>query len=375
MAISYTRDEMFWIWLSSIEGIGPKRFYELVGLFGSPAEIWSASPKELESLNFLGSKPKSCLISAKKDEYIEKLFRDLEKNQIKGISRISSYYPQDLSQIFDPPPVLFAKGNLDALTSTKNIAIVGSRRCTHYGLEVAEKLACELSHRGVSIVSGMARGIDTAAHKGCLAAGGNTIAVLGCGVDIIYPPENHKVYEDIMNKGVLVSEYLPGTLPLAQHFPARNRIISGMSSGVVVVEAAEKSGAMITVDFALEQGREVFAVPGNINSKYSVGPNRLLKEGARLVTDIYDIMEELNWGRRETIQKSERSKDEVLQLDLFEHKIVELLEEGDLTFDEFVTKTGFPIQKLNSLLTMLELRGIIKQLPGKIFSKQQSIWR
>lgn len=374
MSTSYTRDEMFWIWLSSIEGIGPKRFYELVGLFGSPAEIWAASSKELEGLSFLGSKTKSNLISAKKDEYIEKLFRHLEKKQIRGISRISPYYPQDLSHIFDPPPVLFVKGNPDGLTMPKNIAIVGSRRCTHYGLEVAEKLACELGHLGISIVSGMARGIDTSAHKGCLAAGGVTIAVLGCGVDVIYPPENNRVYEDIMKKGVLVSEYLPGTLPLAQHFPARNRIISGISSGVVVIEAAEKSGAMITVDFALEQGREVFAVPGNINSKYSVGPNRLLKEGARLVTDVYDIIEELNWGSRETIQKSE-SRNEVLQLDLFEHKIVELLEEGDLTYDEFVNKTGFPIQKLNSLLTMLELRGIIKQLPGKIFSKQQNIWR
>ncbi|MGI6705428.1 MAG: DNA-processing protein DprA [Clostridia bacterium] len=374
MAISYTKDEMFWIWLSSIEGIGPKRFYELVGLFGSPVEIWSASSKELEGLSFLGSKTKSSLISAKKDEYIEKLFRDLEEKQIRGISRISPYYPQDLSYIFDPPPVLFVKGNQDVLTLPKNIAIVGSRRCTHYGLEVAEKLACELSQLGITIVSGMARGIDTAAHKGSLAARGATIAVLGCGVDVIYPPENNRVYKDIMNKGVLVSEYLPGTLPLAQHFPARNRIISGMSSGVVVVEAAEKSGAMITVDFALEQGREVFAVPGNINSKYSVGPNRLLKEGARLVTDVYDIMEELNWGSRETIQKNE-SQNEVLQLDLFEHGIVELLEGGDLTYDDLVNKTGFPIQKLNSLLTMLELRGIIKQLPGKIFSRQQNIWR
>ena len=200
-------------------------------------------------------------------------------------------YPKVLLEIPDPPPYLYVKGELRG--SETAVAVVGSRRASTYGMLTTTRLATELAAHGVTVVSGMARGVDTAAHRGALSGGGRTIGVLGCGIDVVYPPENRKLFEEMAEKGALVSEFPLGTLPLAENFPRRNRIISGMSRGVLVVEAMENSGSLITAQFALDQGREVFAIPGNINTSSSRGANRLIKQGAKLVESVDDILEEL----------------------------------------------------------------------------------
>lgn len=366
--MTYQKEELDWLWLASIEGIGPKRFYELTNFFGNPTEVRNTSLHEITRSNILNHKVMEAYSNARNEIYMENLLGELQQKEIDVVTAIHPDYPVNLTTIFDPPPVLYVKGNLKSCTD-KYIAIVGSRQCTRYGQEIAEKLGYELASQGITVVSGLARGIDTHAHIGCLRAGGKTIAVLGCGVDIPYPPENRKIYQQILETGILMSEYIPGTKPLPQHFPARNRIISGIASGVVVVEAGEKSGAMITVDYALEQGREVFAVPGNIFSKYSIGTNQLMKEGAKIVTKVSDIIEEFGWHSVLLNNPLKVNTENNRQLDIYENMIMELLEPGSLDYNSILNKTGLSAQYLNSVLTILEIQGIIKQLPGKIFSK------
>ena len=250
------------------------------------------------------------------------------------------------------------------------ISIVGSRNPTRYGRQIAEKIAFELASAGVTIISGLARGIDTMAHLGALRAKGNTIAVMGSGIDVIYPPENKKIFSDIEMHGTIISEYPPGTRPLPGNFPARNRIISGLSNGVLVVEAGSKSGALITVDFALEQGREVYAVPGNIDSSQSMGTNNILKQGAKLVTTAEDILEDL--GIEGSLSGKMPSAKPV-QLDIFENQVYSALEEGEKHIEELASITNMDIAKLNAILTMMEIKGLVKQLPGKIFVKNYGI--
>lgn len=229
--------------------------------------------------------------------------------RIKKIAINSKEYPKNLKNIYNPPGELFVSG--DILSSDSNaIAIVGTRRATHYGLEQCEKLSYELASRGITIVSGMARGIDSAAHRGAIRAGGRTIAILGSGHNNIYPPENRKLYEQITKNGAVISEFPSDTPPLRTNFPKRNRIISGMSKGVVVVEAPRKSGALITADFALEQGRDVFAMPGNVSSVKNSGTHWLIKEGAKLIENAWDILEELGYAidSKEVITKNAKRK-------------------------------------------------------------------
>ena len=286
------KDIEYWIWLSRIEGLNPKLLNALLQKYGSPKTLWSKTKEELLED---GVKEKyACEIT--NNNYREKLDRYLKymyENDIDIITIRDKYYPDKLRVIYDPPIVLYVKGNKKILND-KSIAIVGCRMCTNYGKSVASKLAYNLSLNNINVISGLAKGIDSFAHKGALEIKGKTIAIVGCGLDRVYPKENRMLFERIIKDGgAIVSEYIIGTKPIAKNFPRRNRIISGMSDGVIVVEAREKSGTLITVDFALEQGKNIYTVPGNIDNPNSYGTNALIKQGAKVITVVEDVLEDL----------------------------------------------------------------------------------
>lgn len=283
----------YWIWLASVEGLGPVKKFALLNKFETAKRIYNATEKEILKVDGMSDKIVQNMQKAKDAKLLEKYEKYILKNDIKIINISDDNYPAKLKNIYAPPITIFAKGDISLLNS-KSIAIVGSREPSKYGIYVAEKFSKELSKEGITIVSGLARGIDTFAHVGALSSFGKTIAVLGSGIDVVYPKENAKYYREISEKGLIISEYIVGTAPESKNFPQRNRIISGLSDGVLVVEARKNSGTMITTDFALEQGKELYVIPGNITSNLSVGTNNLIKEGAKLVTDVYEILEDLN---------------------------------------------------------------------------------
>lgn len=359
--MEYSAMEQYWIWLASVEGLGPKRFYQLLSQYEDARTVWDNVGPEMR---FLGERVYEKLVAARDERYFYRLFSRLEQLDVTVLTRMANEYPPLLADIYDPPPVLYVRGNR-ALRHERPFAVVGSRRATRDGRRAAEEISCELGRQGVCVVSGLARGVDTCAHKGCLDGGGRTIAVLGCGVDVVYPPENAALLRRLLeNGGSVISEYPPGTPPLGQHFPARNRIISGLSRGVLLVEGAQGSGAMITVDFAADQGRDVFALPGSIYSPLSGAPNRLLVEGAVPVLSAWEILEYYRWGER---PQNQPEKGAPVALDEEEEKLVQFIRNEELSFDELAVQTGFNSAKLNSLLTRLELRGIIKQAPGRLY--------
>jgi DNA processing protein len=278
-------------------------------------------------------------------------------------------YPERLKTIYDPPPLLYVRGELkkeDAFA----ISIVGSRKTSPYGRRITEKVSQDLARHGVTIVSGMARGIDSVAHWGAISGGGRTIAVLGCGVDVIYPRENRNLFGQIIDHGAILSEFPMGSPPEGGHFPKRNRIISGLSLGVVVVQADAGSGSLITAGYALEQGREVFAMPGNVGAEGSRGTNQLIKDGAKLVESSEDILEEIlpQWRRGgETVQKTESPGRDLPEE---ERVIYELLGETPLHIDAIIRESRLEPGRVSSLLLNLELKGLLSQWPGKCFSKK-----
>ena len=281
-------NKRYWIWLSLIKNLGSKRKLKLLELYRTPEEIYKLTKEELININGIGEAIANDIIISKKEKILNYHIKYMKENNIKIININEREYPQALKKIYDPPISLYVKGNIKKLNN-KNIGIVGCRECTTYGKKSAEYFAYNLSKQNINIVSGLAKGIDSYAHLGSLNTG-NTIAVLGNGLDMIYPKENLELANEIIKKGgTIISEYPCGSKPDKMKFPARNRIISGISSGIIVIEAKEKSGTLITVDFALEQGRDVFVVPGNINSINSVGTNDLIKQGARLVTTYEDV--------------------------------------------------------------------------------------
>ena len=365
--MNYTAMEQYWIWLSSVEGIGPKRFYQLLSVYEDPWQVWDAlgAGGARREMAFLGRAALSALKEARSEAAFYRLFDRLDKLGIRCVTRISDSYPARLTSIYDPPPTLYVRGECP-LDGDRMFAVVGSRRCTRDGQRAAREIAEGLARADVTVISGMARGIDTHAHEGALAGQGHTIAVLGCGVDICYPPENEDLMARILDQGgAVVSEYIPGTQPLPGNFPPRNRIISGMTDGTLLVEGAKKSGAMITVNYALEQGRDVFAVPGSIYSPLSATPNRMIVDGANPVISPWEILEFYRWGKRP--EASEANPHREVQLDEEERALVEPLREQELSFEELVQLSGFSAQKLNSHLTMLELRGIIMKVPGGMY--------
>ena len=345
--------------------IGSIRLNKLLEYFGTPENILNAPLERLSKVYGIGKNISSGIKSIGQKN-IDKEFEAAKKLDIRIISQDDADYPLNLKNIFDPPIVLYVKGKFQE-EDNLSIAIVGSRHASYYGLSSAERFAQGLSAWGFTIVSGMARGIDTYAHKGALKQGGRTIAVMGSGFKHIYPEENKKLAEEIVNNGAVISEFPLDAQPLRQNFPRRNRVISGLSLGTLVVEAAKNSGALITADFALEQGREVFALPGKVDSGTSFGPNELIKQGAKLVSCADDIIEEFNFKAQGCVQK--KSAPEAFSSGLANQEAIlyEAIASGPLDLDEIIEKTHLDITSISSMLLALEMKKLIRQLPGKQF--------
>lgn len=283
----------YWIWFSRIPNLGSKRKMKLLEKYLMPEIIWNLNKEELLKIESIGEETANNIVNPIYKKDLEQYIEYMNKYNIDIITILDEEYPQKLRNIYDPPACIFIKGNKDVLNNIA-ISIIGCRQCTNYGMNIAKCIAYNLSKNNINIISGMAKGIDSYAHMGAVNAKKTTIAVLGCGLDIIYPKENLKLFNDILeNNGAIISEYLIGTKPEKMNFPARNRIVSALSDGIVVIEARKRSGTLITVDFALEQGKEVYVVPGNVNSPQSVGTNELIKEGAKCITCASDIIEDL----------------------------------------------------------------------------------
>jgi DNA processing protein len=326
--------------------------WPLYQYFGDFLSIWEASQEELVSAGMPAEKA-SQFLAEKSLLNLDYEYTNLLKENIQIISIDSVTYPDPLKHIASPPPILFIKGTFKPNYLTKAVAIVGSRKATPYGKVMARKLAEDLAQAGITVVSGLARGIDSAAHEGALAKQGYTIGVLGCGIDLVYPPENRALYGQIAESGCLISEFSPGQPPFGFHFPQRNRIISALSSAVIVVEASLKSGALITVDLALEQGREVFAVPGPCLNKTSEGCHKLIKEGAMLVETANDILETLGW--------QPLTNELALELNPTETKILNQLDWQVKRIDEIALLTGLEISEVASYLVTLEIKGLVRK--------------
>lgn len=284
--------------------------------------------------------------------------------EIKKLLITDKAYPKRLKSIHYPPATLYVRGEI-LREDNLAVALVGSRKASIYGIQTCEKLAYELASRGITIVSGLAKGIDSAAHRGAIKAGGRTIAVFGCGLDYIYPPENKSLAKEIENSGALVSEFPTGTEPFPGNFPKRNRIISGLSLGVVVVEASKKSGALITANFALDENREVFAVPGKVNSGASAGVHRLIKEGARLVEGVDDIIEELKL--EPIIDEPQKKSQTKVNLGKIESRVYSLLSDEPKYIDDIIVESKLLPNEVSSILLKLQLRKLAKELPGKLY--------
>ena len=386
--------QTLWLWLAS-SGITPRQFARLAEVYGDVEGIDRAlggySVRE-------GGLPVSAtalrkLREARRPGAISDVERAMKRADMRLVTRDDAEYPALLRHLDEDAPIaLFVRGYAE-LKLPRAFAIVGTRRCTRYGAQAAERIAAGLAAAGVAVVSGMARGVDTAAHLGCLSVGGCTVAVLGCGADITYPRENEELLMRILDEGgAVVSEYAPGVQPLGRHFPVRNRIISGMCSGVLIVEASVRSGAKHTVDHAQDQGREVYALPGPVDSPTSEMPLILLRDGGQMATSAGDILASIRWlgdgdacrgddpspvplGRAINDRPYNHGQSPVgahierpSQLEPAQRQITETLKETELTFSEIVARTGFSPQELNSHLTLLELHGIIIQLPGRIFA-------
>jgi DNA processing protein len=355
--------ELHWIGLKAIPGIGNVTFRRLLERFETPEAALSAPSAALSRVRGVTPAILEAITQGSWQGFAEAECSRLAASGARLVTFTSADYPKSLFEIPDPPPFLYVQGELRCHETA--VAIVGSRRATAYGLQATARLAGSLAGRGVTVISGMARGVDTAAHKGALAAGGRTIGVLGCGIDKIYPPENRKLFKEMAEKGCLVSEFPLGTLPLAENFPRRNRIISGLSRGVLVVEAAENSGSLITAQYALEHGRDVFAVPGNISFATSRGSNRLIKQGAKLVDCVEDILEELpGFGNVSGTADQQAPAPRNFSLTPKEAAIYEVLARSPLHIDDIIAQTELTAGEVSSMLLHLELKGAVTPLPG-----------
>jgi DNA processing protein len=352
--------------LNMVEDLGSVRIQNLLRHFGSLDKIFKAGESELKKAENIGPKIAFRIIQSVKEIDIKKELGLIKKAGVKVITFLDAEYPVNLKNIYDPPMLLYVKGDILPRDNTA-MAVVGSRRASFYGAQTAEKFGFELASRGVTVVSGLARGIDCAAHKGALKAGGRTLAVLGSGLSNIYPEEHKSLAEDISRSGAVISEYPMMTIPDKGNFPKRNRVVSGLSLGVLVVEAAERSGALITSDIALEQGREVFAVPGKVDSVTSRGTNKLIKQGAKLAEAAEDIMEELRV--KIDAEVKEKCPGPLLELDKENSLVYNLLSSEPRHIDELSEMSGINITEISGILTGLEIKKIARQLPGKNFVK------
>jgi DNA processing protein len=351
-------DKRYWIGFNLIKGIGAVRMQALIQHFGDLELAWNAAPIELARAG-LGLKVIERIVQARANVDLEKLWARIEAQGIKILTWEDETYPQRLKEIDQPPPVLYIRGAYlpDDLFA---VAIVGTRRVTAYGRQITEELAAYLAANGITVISGLARGVDGIAHQTALKAGGRTLGVLGSGVDKIYPPEHRGLAEKMIERGAIISDYAPGTPPDAANFPPRNRIVSGLSLAVVVVEAGETSGALITAEFAAEQGREVFAVPGSILAPQSKGTNKLIQNGALPLLSVNDLMQALNLTRMGE-QKAARK---VIPADETEARLMGVLSDEPLHVDEIRNQTELPIEKVSATLALMELKGMVRQVGG-----------
>ncbi len=342
-------ERLYWIGFNLVKGIGAVRFQSLLDYFGNAESAWKASPAELSQAG-LGEKVLERFFEQKSTLDLEKFRDQIDKQGIRVLNWQDAGYPPHLKEIDLPPPVLYIRGELTP-EGCRAVAIVGTRQVTAYGRQVTEELTSVLAPNGVTIVSGLARGVDAMAHTAALKAGGRTLAVLGSGVDKIYPPEHRKMAENILSQGALLSEYAPGTPPESTQFPLRNRIISGLSMAVVVVEAGEASGALITADFSLEQGREVFAVSGNLMAPPSKGCNRLIANGARPMLKAEDVLEALDLTRNIECREGRKA----VPSDATETALHEMLDLEPSHVDDLRAQSGLLLESITAALTMIEL--------------------
>ncbi|MFO7964653.1 MAG: DNA-processing protein DprA [Desulfobacterales bacterium] len=358
-----------WFELKHVPGIGNLLYKRLIDRFGSPEAVFGASYEDLCQIEGISKKTALAVIRRHSKTDVTAYLRRVIDRGIHLVTMTDPHYPRLLLEIPDPPPYLYVFGTPEVLSENLAIAVVGSRNATAYGMAAARRLCSELAARGVVIISGMARGIDTAAHDGAIQAGGKTAAVLGSGFDRIYPRENRKLFHAISENGAVFSEFELSAGPEARHFPARNRIISGMSMGCVVVEATEKSGSLITARLAAEQNREVFAVPGSIHSENSAGTHGLIKQGAKLVAGIDDILEEFEqWINEKSISENTVMDRLAEPLSPDEHQVVRHMGHYPSHIDDIMRKTALEPGKLSGILLRLEMLGIVSQSPGKFFS-------
>lgn len=368
-----TREQ--WLRLTLIPGLGPATIKKLISRFGSADNIARAGAKALAECSFLRQESIAALSGPAPPATVKIMGDTLRLAEKAGITILcwdDPLYPPLLKEISDPPPLLYVKGRPRVLSSP-GLALVGARAATSYGLQVAGLLAAGLARRGLAIISGFALGIDTAAHNGAMTADGSTIAVMGCGLDIVYPAQNRGLFERIAAKGAIVSEYPFGTLPEGFRFPARNRIISGLSLGVVVVEAARRSGTLITAQQALEQGREIFAVPGRIDSAKSEGCHRLVQEGAKLVHTVDDILDELPLTQAGPALSAPPASREELTRE--QESVYSLLDAYPKNIEQIIAATALPVHRVHEILLHLELQGLVAALPGKQYQRvAQPCW-
>jgi len=351
-------DLRYWVGFNIVRGIGPVRLRALLDWFGDAERAWHAPSGELRRAG-LDRRSLENLLAARAKLDLDRELARIAATGARTLTWESADYPRLLLEIADPPPVLYVKGTLTEEDGWA-VAVVGTRRATAYGREVTRQLSTALARSGIAIVSGLARGIDAEAHRAALGAGGRTIAVLGCGIDQIYPPEHRKLAEEIIAHGALISDYPVGTRPEGKNFPPRNRIISGLSLGVLVTEAGKRSGALITAGYAGEHGRDVFAVPGNVLMRGSAGTNALIQDGAKVVLKPEDILEELNLTM--VIEQAEARQ--VLPADETEAALLSHLSAEPTHVDEIRQQVDLPIAQVTSTLALMELKGMVRQVGG-----------
>lgn len=363
-------DTFSWIALRAADGVGPVLFRRLLERFETPDRVLSASASALVSVRGVTDGVAAAIQGSACRKFAEEECRRLAGANVRLLTFLDAEYPRRLFEIGDPPPFVYLRGAVPVWEPA--VAVVGSRRASREGMKAAEHLSEQLASLGVRVVSGLARGIDTAAHRGALKGGGATIAVLGCGVDVPYPPENRELAERIAGSGCIISEFPMGTQPLAEHFPRRNRIISGLSRGVLVVEAAEQSGSLITARYALDQGRDVMAVPGPISSAASRGSNRLIKQGAQLVDCVDDILSALTLGPLPAGGQgplfTEQATAPRSPLTPREAALYELVAQGPRHLDEMTAALELTAGEVSAMVLGLELKGLLVQLPGSYYS-------
>lgn len=351
-----------WVALSMAPGVGCVLFKRLVETFGSPEGVFQTPVRALERVEGVGPKVARAIRSFDWADRVDRELAYMEKIEGSWVTWEDEAYPVNLKNIYDPPPLLYVRGSLLPKDQTA-VAVVGSRNPTLYGKGAAERIGRGLAQAGVAVVSGLARGVDSLAHRGAISGGGRTLGVLGCGLDVVYPPENKDLYEQVTCQGAVISEFPFGTRPEGDHFPIRNRIISGLSLGVVVVEATIRSGSLITARFALDQGRDVFALPGNVDSRRSEGANELIKQGAKLVTRLEDILEEIP----QVQIGSPPEEPPAVRLSEEETRVFSVLGHEAMHIDQIIACSKLSSARTSATLLSLELAGHVKQLPGMRF--------